>query len=72
MNTFIVTVAYYGFPISQPTIVTPPPAPLSLASEMSGPILAFWGDEDTAVGTQNIERFVVGDDDDHRRAVWYR
>ena len=53
-----VTVAYYGFPVPQPTIVMPPPAPLSLASDMQGPILAFWGDQDTAVGAQNIERFV--------------
>ena len=54
----LVTVAYYGFPIPQPTVVSPPPAPLSLTSDMSGPILAFWGDQDSAVGTQNIERFV--------------
>jgi carboxymethylenebutenolidase len=54
----VVIVAYYGFPVPQATIVSPPPAPLELASRMQGSILAFWGDEDSAVGRENVERFV--------------
>ena len=51
----LATVAYYGFPVPQ---ASPPPAPLELVEEMRGPILAFWGDQDTTVGLENVERFV--------------
>ena len=54
----LVVVAYYGFPVPQATIVSPPPAPLELAARMQGSILAFWGDQDSAVGIENVERFV--------------
>ena len=53
----LVTVAYYGFPVPQASLASPPPAPLDLADEMSGPILAFWGDGDEVVGLDNAERF---------------
>lgn len=54
----LVTVAYYGFPVPQASLASPPPAPLDLAGEMRGPILAFWGDGDEAVGLDNAEKFV--------------
>lgn len=54
----LVTMAYYGFPVPQASLASPPPAPLDLAEEMQGPILAFWGDGDEVVGLDNAERFV--------------
>ena len=54
----LAVVAYYGFPVPQPTIASPPPAPLNLAAQMSGSILALWGDEDAAVGMENVAAFV--------------
>jgi carboxymethylenebutenolidase len=54
----LAVVAYYGFPVPQPTIASPPPAPLSLTDRMSGSILALWGDEDSAVGADNVAAFV--------------
>jgi carboxymethylenebutenolidase len=50
------TVSYYGFPASS----TPPPndrpAPLEVADRMRGPILGHWGDQDTGVGMDNVEK----------------
>jgi len=54
----LAVVAYYGFPVPQATIASPPPAPLSVAAQMSGSILALWGDEDSAVGMENVAAFV--------------
>ncbi|HLW94429.1 MAG TPA: dienelactone hydrolase family protein [Solirubrobacteraceae bacterium] len=55
----LAVVAYYGFPVPQATIASPPPAPLSVAAQMSGSILALWGDEDSAVGMDNVTAFVA-------------
>jgi carboxymethylenebutenolidase len=46
-------VAYYGFPVPQPTLVSPPPRPMDLVGDLRGPVLAFWGDQDAAVGLEN-------------------
>lgn len=54
----LVTVAYYGFPVPSASLASPPPAPLDLAEQMQGPILAFWGEQDETVGLDNAERFV--------------
>lgn len=54
----LVTVAYYGFPVPAASLAFPPPAPLDLAKQMQGPILAFWGEQDETVGQDNAERFV--------------
>ncbi|HEY7967199.1 MAG TPA: dienelactone hydrolase family protein [Solirubrobacteraceae bacterium] len=54
----LAVVAYYGFPVPQPTIAAPPPAPLGLTAQMSGSILALWGDEDSSVGMDNVAAFV--------------
>lgn len=57
-ETDLVTVAYYGFPVPQASLAFPPPAPLDLAEQIRGPILACWGDQDETVGLANVERFV--------------
>ncbi len=62
----LVTVAYYGFPVPQASLASPPPAPLDLVEEMRGPILAFWGGEDEPVGIENAERFVRSMEDHHK------
>lgn len=57
----LATVCFYGFPAA-PANRRPAaaPAPLELVGEIEGPILAFWGDQDTAVGLDNVERLVQG------------
>jgi len=47
----LATACYYGFPAASGV-----PAPLDLADRMSGPILGFWGDQDTGAGMDNVER----------------
>jgi len=53
----LVAVAYYGFPVPQPFLAAPPPAPVDLAERMRGSILALWGDQDEAVGMEHVARF---------------
>jgi carboxymethylenebutenolidase len=71
LDSDLVTVAYYRFPVPQSTLVSPPPRPLDLVDRLRGPILAFWGDRDAAVGLENVHEFVrrmreTGRDFDHR------
>lgn len=54
----LVTVAYYGFPIPQASLVSPPPKPMDLVHELRGPVLAVWGEEDDTVGRDNIHRYI--------------
>ena len=53
----LAVVSYYGFPegVSAPVRVAAP-RPIDLAAEMSGPILAFWG-EDDYIGVDAMNRF---------------
>jgi carboxymethylenebutenolidase len=52
--------AFYPFPAGQvPADENSPPAPLDLAAEMSGPIVAFWGDHDEVVTMQDVHRLVA-------------
>src|SRR6266511_2318160 len=44
------SVCYYGFPADTRTSARP----LDLASQMKGPILGLWGDQDTGVGMDNV------------------
>lgn len=53
----LVTVAYYGFPVPQAELVSPPPPPLGLVEQMQGPILGIWGDQDSIVGIDKVEEF---------------
>lgn len=54
----LVTVAYYGFPVPQATLASPPPRPIDLVDSLSGPVLAFWGDQDETVGIEHVEEYV--------------
>jgi carboxymethylenebutenolidase len=51
-------VAYYGFPVSNPAIVSPPPHPLDLVGDLRGPLLAIWGDHDETVGLDRVREYV--------------
>jgi carboxymethylenebutenolidase len=35
------------------------PEPITLVDRMRGPIIGFWGDQDTLVGMANVERFAA-------------
>jgi len=53
----LAVVSYYGFPEGVPAPVrVAAPRPIDLAADMSGPILAFWGEEDY-IGTDVMGRF---------------
>ena len=41
----------------QPTIVSPPPRPIDLVEDLRGPVLAFWGDQDEAVGVEHAREY---------------
>lgn len=49
------TVCYYGFPIAAHLRPGAAPQPVDCAHQMSGPILGHWGDQDAAVGMENVE-----------------
>ncbi|WP_416981198.1 dienelactone hydrolase family protein [Streptomyces sp. T028] len=53
----LVTVAYYGFPEPPAWVVSPPPRPIDLVGSLRGPVLAFWGEQDTTVGMESVERY---------------
>jgi carboxymethylenebutenolidase len=55
----LATVCFYGFPAGGAGAIAPP-APLTLADQMNGPILGFWGDQDTGVGMENVEKLAAG------------
>lgn len=52
----LATVCYYGFPAgtAKSNAAFVPPAPLDRARFMTGSILGFWGDQDAAVGMDNV------------------
>jgi carboxymethylenebutenolidase len=53
----LVTVCFYGFPARLPNATERTiPAPLEVVDRISGPILAFWGDQDQAAGMDNVNR----------------
>jgi carboxymethylenebutenolidase len=54
----LATVAYYGFPAAPPAPKAPP-RPLDLVDGLRGPVLAFWGDQDAAVGMESVEAYVA-------------
>jgi carboxymethylenebutenolidase len=54
----LATVCYYGFPAGS-ALPGGPPAPLTLADQMNGPLLGFWGDQDAGVGMENVERLAA-------------
>jgi dienelactone hydrolase len=54
----LVAVAYYGFPVPQATLVSPPPRPIDLVDGLRGPVLAFWGDQDDTVGLEHARAYI--------------
>jgi len=50
------TVSYYGFPADART----ESSPIEVAAKMHGPILGHWGDQDTGVGMDNVEKLRAG------------
>lgn len=52
----LAVVSYYGFPASMPGPASAP-APIDLAGSITGPILAFWGDEDPNIPVETIDEF---------------
>ena len=50
------SVAFYGFPAPSPT-PRAPLVPLAEAGEIRSPLLAFWGDQDTGVGMENVAAY---------------
>jgi carboxymethylenebutenolidase len=54
----LATVCFYGFPAGSPAPSALPP-PLSLADQIGGPLLGFWGDQDAGVGMDNVEELAA-------------
>jgi carboxymethylenebutenolidase len=54
----VATVCYYGFPAGGPLPGTAP-TPLDVADRIRGPILGFWGDQDTGVGMENVKQLAA-------------
>jgi dienelactone hydrolase len=54
----LATVAYYGFPAA-PSAPKSPPRPLDLVDGLRGPVLAYWGDQDTTVGLDSVREYVT-------------
>ena len=50
------TVAYYGFPASDPTELAPL-QPLAEANQLRSPMLCLWGDQDHGVGMDKVEAY---------------
>jgi dienelactone hydrolase len=50
----LAVVSYYGFPAPFAGLELPPPPPIDLVDTLSGPVLAFWGEEDAIVGMDNV------------------
>jgi carboxymethylenebutenolidase len=56
----LATVCFYGFPAGAPQRSSGGPiAPLSQVDQVSGPILAFWGDQDEGVGMHNVAAYAA-------------
>ena len=56
----LASVCFYGFPAPGGGAGVPAPAPLDLISHINGPILGFWGDQDSGVGMDNVKSFAQG------------
>ncbi len=52
----LATVCFYGFPAGSPDKPNGPIAPLDQVDRINGPVLGFWGDQDTGVGMDNVRR----------------
>ncbi len=52
----LASACFYGFPAAAGSGPGAAPSPLSVASNISGPMIGFWGDQDTGVGMDNVEK----------------
>lgn len=51
---------FYGFPAgSHGRVRVAAPAPLDVVADISGPLIGFWGEDDTSVGMDNVVRLVT-------------
>lgn len=55
----VATVCYYGMP-ADPRYLSDAHStrPLDLVSSISGPVIGFWGDQDSRVGIHNVQQFM--------------
>jgi carboxymethylenebutenolidase len=53
----LATVCFYGFPAGAQKRSGAPVAPLSQVDQVNGPILGLWGDQDSGVGMDNVEKY---------------
>jgi len=54
----LATVCYYAFPAGLSGALAAP-APLDLVHQMTGPILAFWGEDEEVVDMRDVSRFAT-------------
>lgn len=69
-RTDLVSACFYPFPEGVAAdVAVPPPRPIDLASEISGPVLAFWGDQDY-VPVETMARFADAMEHHHGGYAW--
>lgn len=56
----LASVCFYGFPAGANKPFGAPTAPLQQLDSIKGPIIGFWGDQDTGVGIDNVEKLASG------------
>jgi dienelactone hydrolase len=54
----LVTSSFYGFPVVQPAVISPPPNPSDRVAQLQGPIQAHWGENDDICGTDHVAEFI--------------
>ncbi len=60
MREDLATVCYYGFPAETPVPAgVQGPYPREEVGKVSGPLLAFWGDQDERAGQENIAAYIA-------------
>ena len=60
MREDLATVCYYGFPAETPVPAgVQGPYPRDEVGKLSGPLLAFWGDQDQRAGQENIAAYIA-------------
>ena len=56
----LASVCYYGYPVALSAIPAGSyPIPVDLVDQARGPILGFWGDQDSGVGMENVEKYAA-------------
>jgi carboxymethylenebutenolidase len=56
----LASVCYYGFPAGSKGAHDKLPPPLEKLDDVSGPLLAFWGDQDAGVGMDSVAALTKG------------